>query len=81
MNAPLIYTHADMILAMEGCTTRVTDEVTHDVCARISAWLIDRSQSRRGDNDEHAECLEEAALDILDGEWRRPIPAKPDAEG
>lgn len=66
------YTKAELLAAVEGARTNALDEATSDVCARISRWLMDRSQSRRGDNDEHADCLEEAALDIRDGEWRRP---------
>lgn len=70
-SAPLIYTHADLNLALEGTRTNAIEETTNNVCARISRWLMDRSASRRGDNDEHADALEEAALDIRDGEWRR----------
>lgn len=89
MNAPLIYTHADMTLAMEGCASRVTDEVTEDVIRRVAAYIRrerDKVQDHVGDVREplysigQRDALDALADEICDGEWKRstsPSPAEP----
>ena len=75
MTAPLIYTHADMTNAIEGVTTRVTDDVTHLLLAQIGTWLRRRAcaESDAGE-DMKSELLYELADDLHDGEWRRGTP-------